>query len=170
MKKQGRCLSSVLEPASTHLCGRTWNSLLAGSRMGIRVYCPNGHKLNVKAFLAGKKGICPHCGSKFEIPAGAPADQHEPAGHPELGNEIAAAAMPAAHAGAVAAAAPKNVAPKSAAPNHAAPMHAAPINSVPANAAPVSMPAATEPAAEGGFDPSFFDFVETEPAAAAPVH
>jgi hypothetical protein len=37
--------------------------------MGIRFHCPNGHKLNVKTFLAGKRGICPHCGAKFEIPA-----------------------------------------------------------------------------------------------------
>ncbi len=36
--------------------------------MGIRFYCPNGHKLNVKAFLAGKRGICPHCGAKVQIP------------------------------------------------------------------------------------------------------
>jgi len=36
--------------------------------MGIRFNCPNGHKLNVKAFLAGKKGICPHCGISVDIP------------------------------------------------------------------------------------------------------
>jgi len=36
--------------------------------MGIRFHCPNGHKLNVKAFLAGKKGFCPHCGVKVDIP------------------------------------------------------------------------------------------------------
>ncbi|MBN1588445.1 MAG: DUF4339 domain-containing protein [Pirellulales bacterium] len=36
--------------------------------MGIRVYCPNGHKLNIKVALAGKRGICPHCGAKFAIP------------------------------------------------------------------------------------------------------
>lgn len=36
--------------------------------MGIRFYCPNGHKLNVKSFQAGLKGICPHCGAKFQIP------------------------------------------------------------------------------------------------------
>jgi len=36
--------------------------------MGIRFYCPAGHKLNVKSFLAGKRGICPHCQAKFEIP------------------------------------------------------------------------------------------------------
>jgi hypothetical protein len=36
--------------------------------MGIRFYCPNGHKLNVKDFQAGQKGICPHCGVKIQIP------------------------------------------------------------------------------------------------------
>ena len=36
--------------------------------MGIRFYCPNGHKLNVKEKLAGKRGICPHCGVKLLIP------------------------------------------------------------------------------------------------------
>jgi len=36
--------------------------------MGIRFYCPNGHKLNVKSFLAGKRGFCPDCGTKLLIP------------------------------------------------------------------------------------------------------
>ena len=36
--------------------------------MGIRFYCPNGHKLNVKMFLAGKKGICPECNISVDIP------------------------------------------------------------------------------------------------------
>jgi len=36
--------------------------------MGIRFYCPNGHKLNVKDFLAGKRGICPDCQARFRIP------------------------------------------------------------------------------------------------------
>ena len=36
--------------------------------MGIRLTCPNGHKLNVKTFLAGKRGVCPQCGAKFAIP------------------------------------------------------------------------------------------------------
>ena len=36
--------------------------------MGIRFYCPNGHKLNVKQFQAGKKAICPFCGAKIQIP------------------------------------------------------------------------------------------------------
>ena len=37
--------------------------------MGIRFSCPNGHPLNVKEHLAGKRGICPSCGAKFVIPA-----------------------------------------------------------------------------------------------------
>ncbi len=42
--------------------------------------CPNGHKLNVKAFLAGKRGICPDCDAKFIVPqlSGALAVPVEP--------------------------------------------------------------------------------------------
>src|SRR5215213_9297208 len=36
--------------------------------MGIRFHCPSGHKLNVKAFLAGKRAICPKCGAKVVVP------------------------------------------------------------------------------------------------------
>jgi hypothetical protein len=36
--------------------------------MGIRFYCPKGHKLNVKEFQAGRKAICPFCGEKTHIP------------------------------------------------------------------------------------------------------
>lgn len=36
--------------------------------MGIRFLCPNGHKLNVKTFLAGKRGICPDCDARFVVP------------------------------------------------------------------------------------------------------
>lgn len=36
--------------------------------MGIRLTCPNGHKLHLKSFLAGRRGICPHCGARFHIP------------------------------------------------------------------------------------------------------
>ncbi len=42
--------------------------------MGIRFACPNGHKLNVKADLAGKRGKCPQCGVKIEIPLAESAD------------------------------------------------------------------------------------------------
>ncbi|MBI1899934.1 MAG: DUF4339 domain-containing protein [Planctomycetia bacterium] len=37
--------------------------------MGIKFNCPQCQKkLNVKSFLAGKRGVCPHCGAAFEIP------------------------------------------------------------------------------------------------------
>ncbi len=36
--------------------------------MGIRFFCPNGHKLNVKEFQAGRLGICPFCGARIQIP------------------------------------------------------------------------------------------------------
>lgn len=36
--------------------------------MGIRFLCPNGHKLNVKSFLAGKRAICPDCGARVLVP------------------------------------------------------------------------------------------------------
>lgn len=36
--------------------------------MGIRFQCPNGHRLNVKSHLAGKRGVCPECQAKFVIP------------------------------------------------------------------------------------------------------
>lgn len=31
--------------------------------------CPNGHRLNGPASLAGQPGQCPHCGAKFRIPS-----------------------------------------------------------------------------------------------------
>jgi hypothetical protein len=37
--------------------------------MGIRFLCPNGHKLNVKADLAGMRGSCPQCGVRLVIPS-----------------------------------------------------------------------------------------------------
>ncbi len=42
--------------------------------MGIRFTCPNGHKLNVKEHLAGKRGVCPSCGAKVVIPAASEAN------------------------------------------------------------------------------------------------
>jgi len=37
--------------------------------MGIRFYCPDcGRKLNIKTFLAGKRGICPYCDARLRIP------------------------------------------------------------------------------------------------------
>src|SRR5262249_26096765 len=41
---------------------------LKADSMGIKFYCPNGHKVHVKSFLAGKKGLCPKCGVRLEVP------------------------------------------------------------------------------------------------------
>src|SRR5690242_5404082 len=46
--------------------------------MGIKFYCPNGHKLNVKTFLAGKKAICPKCGVKVVVPSDMGAAESDP--------------------------------------------------------------------------------------------
>ncbi len=48
--------------------------------MGIRFYCPNGHRLHVKSFLAGKRGICPHCAARFRIPP----ESEIPRGSPKI--------------------------------------------------------------------------------------
>lgn len=56
--------------------------------MGIRFFCDCGHRLNVKSFLAGKKGICPECGAKFVIPEESDPRAHanaQPATQPENG-------------------------------------------------------------------------------------
>jgi hypothetical protein len=37
--------------------------------MGVRFECPQGHKLHVKAHLAGQRGICPECGMRFIVPS-----------------------------------------------------------------------------------------------------
>lgn len=36
--------------------------------MGIRFFCPNGHRLNVRAELAGEIGFCPKCQVRMLIP------------------------------------------------------------------------------------------------------
>ncbi|MCE9630344.1 MAG: hypothetical protein K8S94_06465 [Planctomycetia bacterium] len=36
--------------------------------MGIVAHCPMGHRVKVKDHLAGKKGVCPTCGTTFRIP------------------------------------------------------------------------------------------------------
>src|SRR5947209_2565768 len=70
--------------------------------MGIKFHCPNGHKLNVKSFLAGKKGVCPKCGTRMRIPTvsepGLDSELEEPdrvpsvAGLAKSGNGSAAGA------------------------------------------------------------------------------
>jgi hypothetical protein len=65
--------------------------------MGIRFSCPNGHKLNVKETLAGRRGICPACGAKFVIPSAGDA---EPVTGPLAGGASASAQSAAANAAA----------------------------------------------------------------------
>ena len=36
--------------------------------MGIVAFCPQGHRVKVKDHLAGRKGICLECGTRFRIP------------------------------------------------------------------------------------------------------
>lgn len=71
--------------------------------MGIKFHCPKGHKLNVKSFLAGKKGVCPKCGAKMRIPtASEPAladseveeEEADPSQHPAKSNGSGAVAAP----------------------------------------------------------------------------
>jgi hypothetical protein len=70
--------------------------------MGIRFSCPNGHKLNVKESLAGKRGICPACGAKFVIPSVGDST-------PATGSQAAGVTTSAQSAAASAAAAPSVV-------------------------------------------------------------
>jgi len=44
--------------------------------MGIVCHCPNGHRVKVKDHQAGKRGLCPTCGSKFSIPSTTGAEPH----------------------------------------------------------------------------------------------
>jgi len=113
--------------------------------MGIRFHCPNGHKLNVKSFLAGKKGVCPDCGAKFRIPphsepglgSDEPDDQpvaaaSNPAPSAAVTKPIAPVASPAPAA--VATAAPTAYAQPvrpAAVPVAAVPMQAMPMGAVP---------------------------------------
>jgi hypothetical protein len=46
-------------------------------RMGIVAYCPNHHRVKVKDDLAGRKGICPTCGTRFRIPLESQAEPPE---------------------------------------------------------------------------------------------
>lgn len=63
--------------------------------MGIRFRCQAcANKVNVKDFLAGKRGICPKCGAKFTIPEQSDPEFQAAPEEPEP--EVAPAAAPAA--------------------------------------------------------------------------
>jgi hypothetical protein len=83
-------------------------SRAARLKMGIRFQCPAcGAKLNVKAELAGKRGACPKCQEKIQIPA---SDEQE---------VVAAASLPAVVATNGAASSPISPAPSPVASNGA---------------------------------------------------
>lgn len=52
--------------------------------MGIVAFCPGGHRVKVKDHLAGKKGICPHCGASFRIPSASEHRREDAAPAPGL--------------------------------------------------------------------------------------
>lgn len=64
--------------------------------MGIKFLCPNGHKLNVKSFLKGKKAICPKCGTRVIVPD----DSQDISEEQDSGAELAMASTLDAAAGA----------------------------------------------------------------------
>jgi len=117
--------------------------------MGIKFNCPNGHKLNVKSFLAGKKGICPDCGEKFIIPheSGGTVDSYKRGGEAV---KIASTASPGtgsvAAAPAAQAASPAGPSTQPTSATAAAPISAAPAPQ-PAARAPQSDPIAEAPGA-----------------------
>jgi hypothetical protein len=61
--------------------------------MGIVCHCANGHRVKVKDHLAGKTGICPSCGARFQIPlANGSAAETAPSGTETTPSAIAEAA------------------------------------------------------------------------------
>jgi hypothetical protein len=46
--------------------------------MGIKFKCPNGHKLNVKSFLAGRRAVCPKCSAKVVVPSSSEGAEISP--------------------------------------------------------------------------------------------
>lgn len=55
--------------------------------MGIVCHCPNGHRVKVKDYQAGKRGLCPTCGAKFSIPAASAAEPPQSLGPADIPGE-----------------------------------------------------------------------------------
>jgi hypothetical protein len=114
--------------------------------MGIKFLCPNGHKLNVKSFLKGKKAICPKCGARVLVPDESQdtASQESSDEHvADAGLALAAANEPTTVASSVRGAANRSAA-------DSAPPHTA---TAVASAAPLAA-AAVAPAASPDVQPS----------------
>lgn len=133
--------------------------------MGIKFHCPNGHKLNVKSFLAGKKGVCPKCGIRVRIPtASEEAADDSGIGAAQVAAGVAVAAgLPAAGAngsarpGPAVVAAPTNRLPAPTMPGPVMPAPAMPMGTavaVPAMPVPaMPVPAMPLPPAVAAADP-----------------
>lgn len=107
--------------------------------MGIKFRCPNGHKLNVKSFLAGKRGVCPKCGVSMRIPQESTRGEESPADAGEGDDLLDEAKFPAPGRAATAAPAVES---RPAAPT-----------AVPAAPVAVAVPAAIPVAAAVSVDP-----------------
>ena len=66
--------------------------------MGIKFLCPNGHKLNVKSFLAGKRALCPKCGARVIVPLATTGTDSDVAGGSTIltSDDMSAAGIPPA--------------------------------------------------------------------------
>ena len=110
--------------------------------MGIRFYCHACDKrLNVKSFLAGKRGICPHCGAKVEIPQTSQAKNTQPA----------AAAEPSPLAGGPLQGQPQSVQPQSVQRQSAQAQPAQPMMTGPPAATAAPAESAAPVSSVGGF-------------------
>lgn len=116
--------------------------------MGIKFHCPNGHKLNVKSFLAGKKGVCPKCGTRMRIPeASEPGLGDGDAEDSDAGGKLAVAAASSPSPGSPGAGLPGNGA---AVMTPVANVGAAPVippSTMPAPGVPTVRPVAAMPTA-----------------------
>jgi hypothetical protein len=112
--------------------------------MGIRFYCPNGHKLNVKAFQAGRRGICPYCGVSMLIPTEStrPDTSQSPGSDNEPGvlSALPAAAQPVTQAQGLLSQQPAAQPGLRPAPQPIVPTKAAAVAPVSGNPAPMPTP------------------------------
>lgn len=136
--------------------------------MGIRFYCPNQHKLNVKDFQAGRTGICPFCGVKVHIPLKSTRPSSKQQDHPKGVNEDATEST-------LADAEPSSPTLSTAALSNALPVSSTPVNATPSffatsdtNTTPsVSIPATAAPASTTAVNAASTATTKVDPLAEA---
>jgi hypothetical protein len=140
--------------------------------MGIRFYCPNGHKVHVKDYQAGQRGLCPTCGIKIQIPwQSTRTSSKEENAHPQEGAVEAPPSPPGPAAPSVAApAAPQTIQAPAATPvaaSAAMPAPPVPPASVPAGGTIDALTEAGDmvwyvrPPSGGQFGPAAADVMRT---------